>query len=120
MPKSSSFDKPFYETLAIFIKRYAELGCFLLLIIETANIITFDGIPSTINMNNIPILTFDNKSLVNSSSQWSSAGPKSILEVFIPSKILEPLNFVRLMLSNDSHFEIISQIHENLHKVNMR
>ena len=80
-----------------------------MLIIETANIITFDGIPSTINMNNIPILTFDNKSLVNSSSQWSSAGPKSILEVFIPSKILEPLNFVRLMLSNDSHL-IISQI----------
>lgn len=105
------------EPLAIFIKRYAEFGCFLLLIIETAKIMTFDGIPSTINMNNIPILTFVtyDKSLVNASSQWSE-GPKSILDVFKPSNRLDvskPLNFVRLMLLNDGHLDLISQMHKN-------
>ena len=79
-----------------------------MLIIETAKIMTFDGIPSTINMNNIPILTFVtfDKSFEYASSQWSSEGPKSILEVFKPSNrldVFKPLNFVRLRLFNDSH-----------------
>ena len=60
-----------FELLAIFIRRYAEFGCFLLLIIETVKINAFDGIPSIIKTNNIAILifvTFD-KSFANSSSQ---------------------------------------------------
>ena len=110
------------EPLAIFIKRYAEFGCFLLLIIETAKIMTFDGIPSTINMNNIPILTFVtyDKSLVNASSHWSSEGPKSILDVFKPSNRLDvskPLNFVRLMLLYDGHLDLISQMYKNCWKI---